>query len=159
MKIRYLKNLAAALVSGLIFGVGLNLGGMTQTSRIVGVMDFFGTWDPTLIIVLVSAVGSYHLLYRMIIPRSAPLFAPKFDIPRRKDIDVRLVTGAGLFGVGWALSGFCPGPAVASLTSGQTETIVVVLSIAAGMLLFDLAPLVPRIFGAPPREAPEGSGE
>lgn len=141
-----MKTLVAALVSGILFGVGLNLGGMTQTSRIVGVLDFFGTWDPTLVMVLLAAVGTYHLLYRMILLRGTPLFAGKFQIPTRKDITGRLVTGSAMFGVGWGLSGFCPGPAVASLSAGQTQTIVVVLAIVAGMLLYDLAPLVPRFF-------------
>ncbi len=145
-----MKNLVAALLLGLLFGVGLTVGGMTQTSRIVGVLDFTGTWDPTLVIVLLAAVGSYHVLYRLIVPRGTPLFAAKFEIPTRRDIDPRLISGAALFGVGWALSGYCPGPAVASLASGQIQTIVVVLAIAAGMMIYDLAPLVPRILRGVP---------
>lgn len=154
-----MKKLVAALLSGLLFGVGLNVGGMTQTSRIVGVLDFFGTWDPTLVMVLLAAVGSFFVLNRMIVSRGAPLFAVKFEIPTRKDITARLVSGSALFGVGWALSGYCPGPAVASLPSGQIQTIVVVLSIAAGMMLFDLAPLVPRLLRGMPREITESSGQ
>ena len=148
-----MKNLLAALLSGTLFGVGLNVGGMTQTSRIVGVMDFFGTWDPTLMIVLVAAVVTFHVCYRLIVPRGAPLFAAKFQIPTRKDITGRLVLGSGMFGVGWGLSGFCPGPAVASLSVGQSQTIIVVLAIAAGMLLYGLVPLVPRILRGVPGEA------
>jgi len=153
-----MKNLLAALLTGTLFGVGLNMGGMTQTSRIVGVMDFFGTWDPTLMIVLVAAVVTFHVCYRLIVPRGAPLFAAKFQIPTRKDINGRLVLGSGMFGVGWGLSGFCPGPAVASLSGGQSQTIIVVLAIAAGMLLFDLVPLVPRILRGVPREAGDSPG-
>lgn len=154
-----MKNLVAALLLGLLFGVGLNVGGMTQTSRIVGVMDLFGTWDPTLVIVLLSAVGTYFVLFRLITPRGAPLFAAKFEIPTRRDITGRLVGGSALFGIGWALSGYCPGPAVASLPSGQIQTIVVVLSIAAGMLLFDLAPLVPRLLRGDPGKVTESSAQ
>lgn len=154
-----MKNLLAALLSGLLFGVGLTVGGMTQTSRVVGVLDFFGTWDPTLVIVLLAAVGSFFVFYRMIVPRGAPLFAAKFEIPKRKDINARLVSGSALFGVGWALSGYCPGPVVASLASGQSQAIVVVLAIAAGMMIYDLAPLVPRFFRGMPREAMDVSDE
>lgn len=148
-----MKSLVAALLSGILFGVGLNVGGMTQTSRIVGVLDFFGTWDPTLVLVLLAAVGSFFVLYRTIVPRGTPLFTDKFDIPTRKDITARLVSGSALFGVGWALSGFCPGPAVASLGSGQIQPLVVVLAIAAGMMLHDLVPLVPRFLRGMPRKA------
>ena len=145
-----MTNLAPALISGLLFGGGLSLGGMTQTSRIVGVLDIAGPWDPTLVIVLLAAVGSYHVVYRLAVPRGTPLFAAKFEIPTRTDVNPRLISGAALFGVGWALSGYCPGPAVASLASGQVQTIVVVLAIAAGMAMYDLAPFVPRgLQGAP----------
>ena len=92
-----MKNLVAALLLGLLFGVGLTVGGMTQTSRIVGVLDFTGIWDPTLVIVLLAAVGSYHVLYRLIVPRGTPLFAAKFEIPTRRDIDPRLISGAALY--------------------------------------------------------------
>lgn len=154
-----MKNLVAALLSGLLFGVGLNVGGMTQTSRIVGVLDFFGTWDPTLVIVLVVAVVTCFLLNRLIIPCGAPLFEAKFQIPTRKDITPRLVSGSALFGIGWALSGYCPGPAVASLGSGQIQPIAVILAIAAGMMLYDLVPLVPRFLSGMPREAMDVSDE
>ena len=154
-----MKRLIAALLAGTLFGVGLSVGGMTEASRIVGVMDIAGTWDPTLVIVLFAAVVSYHVLYRFIIPRGAPLFAAKFEIPTRRDINLRLISGAGMFGVGWALSGYCPGPAVASLPSGQVQTIVVVLAMAAGMILFDLAPVVRlKLRGAPEKAtvSPDG---
>lgn len=139
-----MKNIAAALISGLLFGVGLTLGGMTQPSRIVGVMDVTGVWDPTLVFLFLAAVGTYHVIYRLAVPRGKPLFATNFEIPTRKDINPPLLSGAALFGVGWALSGYCPGPAVVSLGSGQAQAIVVVVAIAAGMALFDLGPLVPR---------------
>lgn len=139
-----MKNIAAALISGLLFGVGLTLGGMTQPSRIVGVMDVTGVWDPTLVFLFLAAVGTYHVIYRLAVPRGKPLFATNFEIPTRKDINPTLLSGAALFGVGWALSGYCPGPAVVSLGSGQAQAIVVVVAIAAGMALFDLGPLVPR---------------
>ena len=154
-----MKNLIAALLAGTLFGVGLSVGGMTEASRIVGVMDIAGPWDPTLVLVLLAAVVTYFVLYRFIVPRGAPLFAAKFEIPTRRDINLRLISGAGMFGVGWALSGYCPGPAVASLPSGQVQTIVVVLAMAAGMILFDLAPIVRlRLRGAPEKAtvSPDG---
>ena len=154
-----MKRLIAALLAGTLFGVGLSVGGMTEASRIVGVMDIAGTWDPTLVIVLLAAVVTYHVMYRFIVPRGAPLFAAKFEIPTRRDINLRLISGAGMFGVGWALSGYCPGPAVASLPSGQVQTIVVVLAMAAGMMLYDLTPIVRlRLRGAPEKAtvSPDG---
>jgi len=154
-----MKNLIAALLAGTLFGVGLSVGGMTEASRIVGVMDIAGPWDPTLVLVLLAAVVTYFVMYRFIVPRGAPLFAAKFEIPTRRDINLRLISGAGMFGVGWALSGYCPGPAVASLPSGQVQTIVVVLAMAAGMILFDLAPIVRlRLRGAPEKAtvSPDG---
>ncbi|MCH7476944.1 MAG: YeeE/YedE family protein [SAR324 cluster bacterium] len=154
-----MKRLIAALLSGTLFGVGLSVGGMTEASRIVGVMDIAGTWDPTLVIVLLAAVVTCFVMYRFIVPRSKPLFAAKFEIPTRRDINLRLISGAGMFGVGWALSGYCPGPAVASLPSGQVQTIVVVLAMAAGMMLYDLAPIVRlRLRGAPEKAtvSPDG---
>ena len=154
-----MNRLIAALLSGTLFGVGLSVGGMTEASRIVGVMDIAGPWDPTLVIVLLAAVVTYHVMYRFIVPRSAPLFAAKFEIPTRRDINLRLISGAGMFGVGWALSGYCPGPAVASLPSGQIQTIVVVLAMAAGMILYDVATIVRlRLRGAPEKAtvSPDG---
>ena len=145
-----MKNLIAALLAGILFGVGLSVGGMTEASRIVGVLDIAGTWDPTLVIVLLAAVVSYFVLFRLVTPRSKPLFAVKFEIPTRRDINTQLISGSALFGVGWALSGYCPGPAVASLTAGQLQTIVVVVAMAAGMMLYDLAPFfLRRLRGAP----------
>ena len=134
-----MKSLIAALLSGVLFGVGLSVAGMTQASRIVGVLDIAGTWDPTLVIVLLAAVVCYHVLYRLVVPRGTPLFAAKFEIPTRRDINPRLISGAALFGVGWALSGYCPGPAVASLTSGQVQTIVAALAMSPKIMLFDEA--------------------
>lgn len=148
-----MKNIAAALISGLLFGGGLTLGGMTQPSRIVGVLDVTGVWDPTLVFLFLAAVGTYHVVYRLAVPRGTPLFATNFEIPTRKDINPPLLSGAALFGVGWALSGYCPGPAVVSLGSGQVQAIVVVVAIAAGMALFDLGPLVPRRLRNVPKKA------
>ena len=148
-----MKNIAAALISGLLFGGGLTLGGMTQPSLIVGVLDVTGVWDPTLVFLFLAAVGTYHVIYRLAVPRGKPLFATNFEIPARKDINPPLLSGAALFGVGWALSGYCPGAAVVSLGSGQAQAIVVVVAIAAGMALFDLGPLIPRGLRNVPKKA------
>ena len=150
-----MNKIAAALILGLLFGGGLSLGGMTQASRIVGVLDVAGVWDPTLVILFLAAVGTYHVVYRLAVARGTPLFATNFEIPTRKDINQRLLSGAALFGVGWALSGYCPGTAVASLGSGQVQAIVVVLAIAAGFALFDLVLLVPRGLRNVPKKATE----
>jgi uncharacterized membrane protein YedE/YeeE len=123
----------SALVSGALFAVGLALGGMTQPAKVVGFLDIFGEWDPSLVFVMAGAVATYTLLYRLILKRPTPLFAAGFSFPKRKDIDVPLVGGAFLFGVGWGLSGLCPGPALCSLATGRSEAFLFVGSMLLGI--------------------------
>ena len=128
----------SAFVAGLIFAVGLAISGMTQPGKVTAFLDVFGNWDPSLAFVMLGAIAVYAVLYRLIRRRAAPVFAATFSVPTRNDLDVRLIGGAALFGIGWGLGGFCPGPAVTSLASGQLSVIVFVVAMLAGMLLFKL---------------------
>jgi uncharacterized membrane protein YedE/YeeE len=127
-----------AFVSGFIFAIGLGLGGMTQPAKVTAFLDFAGNWDPSLAFVMGGAILVYAPLYRLIRRRPTPLFASTFSVPTRTDIDPRLPGGAALFGVGWGLGGFCPGPAVTSLASGHLSVVTFVASMLAGMYLFKL---------------------
>lgn len=129
-------NRAIVLISGILFGVGLVLSGMTQPSKVIGFLDFFGNWDPSLAFVMGGAVLVNLVLFRFIFKRQRPLFAEKFHLPTSKDIDWRLVTGGALFGIGWGIAGFCPGPGITSLVSLQAPAFIFVIAMAAGMFLF-----------------------
>lgn len=128
--------LIGAFVSGLIFAIGLGLSGMTQPAKVTAFLDIMGNWDPSLAFVMGGAILAYAPLYRLIRRRQTPLFASLFSVPVRTDIDPRLLGGAALFGIGWGLGGFCPGPAIVSLASGQTAVAIFVASMLVGMYLF-----------------------
>jgi uncharacterized membrane protein YedE/YeeE len=129
--------IVAAFGCGLVFACGLVAGGMTQPSKVVGFLDFTGAWDPSLALVMGGALGTHALLRRFVTTRSRPLLAPVFSVPTRKDLDARLVAGAAIFGAGWGLGGFCPGPAIVALGGGMSAALVVVPAMLAGMLLHD----------------------
>lgn len=109
-----MARLLAALLSGVLFGLGLALSGMTDPAVVLGFLDVFGDFNPALMFVLGGAVGTTLLAFRWVLRRPAPLLADGFQLPTRKDIDARLLIGAGLFGIGWGLAGYCPGPALVS---------------------------------------------
>ena len=127
-----------ALLSGLVFGAGLALSGMVNPMKVQNFLDLFGTWDPTLVFVMGAGLAVTCIGYRLVLARPRPLFAPDFSLPRAQAIDGRLVTGAALFGAGWGLTGFCPGPAIASLVFGYWPSVLFVAAMAAGMLLVRL---------------------
>lgn len=132
-----MARLVAAFACGLVFALGLVAGGMTQPSKVVGFLDFTGAWDPSLALVMGGALGTHALLRRFVLRHPQPLFAPRFFVPTRSDIDAHLLTGAAIFGVGWGLGGFCPGPAIVALGSGMHAATIVVPAMLAGMLLHD----------------------
>jgi len=109
---------AAAVASGSLFALGLALAGMTRVEKVRGFLDFTGDWDPSLLFVMGGAVAVHAVAWRVVARRARPVFAPRFELPAARAVDARLLGGAALFGVGWGLGGFCPGPAVASLASG-----------------------------------------
>jgi uncharacterized membrane protein YedE/YeeE len=125
-------------LAGVIFSIGLAISGMTQPHKVVGFLDFAGTWIPDLAFVMGGAVMVNFIALRLTLRRDAPVFAPKFGLPTRTDLDTRLIAGSALFGLGWGLGGFCPGPAITSLVTGTTPVLVFVGSMLAGMVVFDL---------------------
>jgi uncharacterized membrane protein YedE/YeeE len=141
------KRHAVAFGAGALFAVGLAISGMTKPSKIAGFLDLAGDWDASLAFVMIGAVTVHFLALRIVTRRQAPLFDTKFHLPTRKDVDLRLVAGAALFGVGWALGGFCPGPALVSAGSGSFGAIVFVAAMTLGMLA---APTVARAFPRAP---------
>lgn len=133
-----MKQEIASFVSGVLFAIGLGISGMTQPVHVVGFLDFFGKWDPALLGVMGGAVVTYGIFFRLILKRKQPLFAGSFGLPTKKDLDARLLTGSALFGLGWGIAGYCPGPGLVSLASGKTTVLVFVASMLAGMLLFKI---------------------
>ena len=123
------------LMSGLLFGAGVTISGMVNPMKVLNFMDIFGRWDATLILVMGAALAVTLMGYQIIFKRTAPLFAASFRLPTSKDIDTKLLAGAALFGLGWGISGFCPGPAVASVVFGRTESLTFVIAMAAGMIV------------------------
>ena len=106
---------------------------MTQPAKVTGFLDLFGTWDASLAFVMVGAIAVYAVLYRLTARRTGPLFDTRFHVPTRKDLDSRLVLGAGVFGIGWGLAGYCPGPGLVSAAAGGLSAVVFVASMALGM--------------------------
>jgi uncharacterized membrane protein YedE/YeeE len=128
--------LAVAVLAGGLFGAGLVLSGMTNPARITAFLDPLGGWDPSLAFVMAGAVGVYAIASRVIRRRNDPWFDRQFHVPPRRAVDARLVSGAALFGVGWGLGGFCPGPGIVAAAAGSHQALVFVLSMIAGMYLF-----------------------
>lgn len=124
-----------ALCVGLLFGFGLALGGMTQPAVVLGFLDIFGHWNPQLAFVMGGAVLTTMIGFRLVWKRSRPLFDEKFQLPTAKDLDFRLVAGSATFGIGWGLGGYCPGPALASLSSGVLPVFVLVGTMIVGWWL------------------------
>jgi uncharacterized membrane protein YedE/YeeE len=131
------KNELVALIAGLLFGVGLVLSGMTLPSKVIGFLDVFsGGWDPSLALVMGGAIAVHAVVYRLVKGRASPILAGAWSVPSRKDIDSRLLFGASLFGLGWGLGGFCPGPGLVSLSAGASSSIVFVASMLGAMFAF-----------------------
>ena len=132
-----MKRDASAFAAGLLFGVGLLVSGMTKPTKVIGFLDVAGAWDASLMFVMVGGIAVHLALYKFIVRRPAPLVEAEFHIPRRSDIDAKLVIGAAIFGVGWGLGGFCPGPGLTSAVRGGTA-LAFALAMAVGMALHDL---------------------
>ena len=124
----------AALV-GAIFGAGLLLSGMTQPAKVIGFLDVGGHWDASLAFVMMGAIAVHALAYRAIVRRPRPLLDRRFHLPAKARIDARLLGGAALFGVGWGLAGYCPGPALVAAGALATPALVFVATMALGMAL------------------------
>jgi uncharacterized protein len=127
--------LAAAFGAGALFGVGLLLSGMTQPAKVLGFLDVFGEFDPSLIFVMGGAIPVYAAAYAWSRRRPAALLDSRFHLPERQRVDVKLIGGAALFGVGWGLGGYCPGPAVVSLPGAGLATLGFLIALLIGRAL------------------------
>lgn len=125
--------LFAAFLMGVIFALGLGIGGMTQPSKIIGFLDIAGHWDPTLAFVMGGALAVTIVCFPAILRRTRPVFSPRFFLPRKQRIDLPLLTGAVLFGVGWGMSGYCPGPALVSTVTLRPPVLLFVMAMALGL--------------------------
>jgi uncharacterized membrane protein YedE/YeeE len=133
-----MKNVIA-LVCGLVFGIGLAVSGMTDTAKVLGFLDVFGRWIPDLAFVMGGAVCVTLLAFPLVLRRARPLLAPKFSLPTNQAIDRRLLGGAVIFGIGWGIYGYCPGPAVSALLYLDWKTAVFVAAMLFGMALANRA--------------------
>ena len=124
-----------AFLAGALFATGLLVAGMTQPARVIGFLDVTRAWDPTLAFVMAGAVGVYALAVRTLTRRARPWLDECFHLPAREGIDARLVLGAAVFGIGWGLSGFCPGPSLVAAGSLAPTALVFVAAMCGGMLL------------------------
>ena len=132
-----MKRLAVAFACGALFALGLAISGMTHPTKVLAFLDFTGAWDPSLALVMGGGVLVNVLLFRVALRRGTPLLGGAFALPDRRAIDARLVGGAALFGVGWGLGGFCPGPAIVSVAGGAAPVILFVVAMLVGIALHD----------------------
>ncbi len=127
--------LLAALASGGLFGAGLAVSTMTDRSVVLGFLDVFGQWNPTLAFVMGGAVAVTAIAFRLVLKRKAPALGGEFHVPKSDAIDGRLLVGAAIFGVGWGLAGFCPGPALVGAAAGLVDAWIFVPAMIAGSYL------------------------
>ena len=130
-----LKNLSS-LLCGSLFGLGLVISQMVNPVKVLAFLDIAGPWDPSLALVMAGALITFGLAYRLILRRPAPILEPGFHLPGTACIDARLLIGAALFGIGWGLSGFCPGAAIAAIGYGRIEALLFTLAMCCGIGLF-----------------------
>jgi len=117
-----MKKMIISYTAGIFFAVGLSYNGMTQPAKVINFLDLFGNWDPSLIFVMAGAIATTIIAFQLIMPRlDKPFFASDFNLPTNVKIDFPMVLGAAIFGTGWGLSGFCPGPGIASLSTFNQE--------------------------------------
>lgn len=125
----------AAYGIGLVFGLGIAISGMANPAKVLNFFDVAGNWDPSLAFVMGGALVVTLLGYRLLPGRGSPVLAERFAWPTARDIDLRLVAGSAIFGVGWGIAGFCPGGALPALGTGRAEVLVFVAAMAAGIVL------------------------
>ncbi len=124
-----------AYLVGLIFGLGISLSGMANPAKVINFFDVAGTWDPSLAFVMGGGVIVTFIGYRLVLSRSKPLFERDFGLPKRTDIDARLIGGSLIFGVGWGIAGYCPGGALPALGTGNLTVLLFVVALLAGIVL------------------------
>ena len=150
-----MKTTLVAFISGMVFALGLGIGGMTQPAKVIGFLDFTGNWDPSLAFVMLGAIGVHSLFYRMLRNRPSSRFSFAISLPSRTEIDSRLIGGSVIFGIGWGIAGFCPGPALTSLASGNLSAVIVSVAMIAGIFVFDFI----RVLSAREVRTENSSGE
>jgi uncharacterized protein len=123
-----------AFAAGLVFGIGLLVSGMANPAKVLGFLDVAGRWDPSLIVVMLTAIPIAAFAYR----RKSTLFGAPLELPSVRNIDRRLVAGAIVFGAGWGLAGFCPAPAIVAVGAGRVQALVFIVALLVGMAMFEL---------------------
>ena len=125
--------LLSLYLTGLIFGVGISISGMSNPAKVINFFDFAGTWDPSLIFVMVSALVVTFIGYRFVLKQPAPVMEQRFNLPTNRKLDARLIGGSAVFGIGWGIAGFCPGGALPALGTGQTSVLIFVAATLVGI--------------------------
>lgn len=136
------KVIVAGLI-GLIFGAGIAISGMANPAKVLNFFDFAGTWDPSLALVMGGALAVTAVGYFFVLKRPAPVFDKAFHLPTSKDIDLPLVAGSAIFGIGWGITGFCPGGSIPALGLGEPDAFVFVASMVGGIILARSARQIP----------------
>lgn len=126
---------ASALIAGLLFGLGLAISQMVNPEKVLDFLDVAGDWDPSLALVMGGAVGVAMLAFRFVLRRKQPMFESEFHLPRMTKVDRRVLVGSAVFGLGWGIGGYCPGPGIAALSAGSVEAMVFVAGMALGSVL------------------------
>ncbi|MBF9034391.1 YeeE/YedE family protein [Rhodobacterales bacterium HKCCE2091] len=127
--------LIAAYLIGLVFGVGISISGMANPAKVLNFFDVAGTWDPSLIFVMGGAVVVAFIGYRIVLGRNAPILEKRFALPTSTTIDLKLVGGSAVFGIGWGIAGFCPGGALPALGTGRSEVFIFTAALIAGIFI------------------------
>jgi len=148
------RTLSSIVVAGLLFGLGLAIAQMTHAEKVLAFLDVTGAWDPSLLFVLGGAVAVTAIAFRFVLRRPTPVLESRFHLPSKRAIDLPLISGAAIFGIGWGISGYCPGPGIALLAAPGWETWVFIPAVFVGALLQRwIAP------GADEREQPPSAAE
>jgi uncharacterized membrane protein YedE/YeeE len=140
MNANFSRSVASALLAGILFGAGLIVSGMAIPANVTGFLDVSGEFRPDLAFVMAGAIAIYLPFFGKVAGRSRPFFAAEFNLPKLASIDARLLVGGAIFGIGWGLWGYCPGPALVSLGTGSIDAVYFVVAMLAGMLAFRLMP-------------------
>lgn len=131
-----MKNSIISFNVGFLFALGLGISGMTNPQNILNFLDVFGNFSPNMILVMMAAIFIHTIVYHLIKNKKSPIFDTKFHLPTKKDIDKKLILGSVIFGIGWGISGYCPGPAFTSLSSFDIRVVYYLLSLLLGMIVF-----------------------
>lgn len=127
-----------SLLAGLVFGLGLIVSGMANPAKVLGFLDLAGRWDPSLALVMAGAIAVGSVAFLLVKNRPRSLLGAEMKLPTARHIDRRLVVGSALFGMGWGIAGFCPGPGLVALGMGESKALVFVAAMLAGMVLFEI---------------------